>query len=94
MTRHEIGVNSVETFLDEQLDLTAHFKTGSIRHNVVTGVEAGRETSDPTRPTWTNVPTTSLLNPDPDQALSGNVGDHLHRSHHVADAPPRMCSTP
>ena len=33
------------------------------------GIEAGRETSDPTRPTWTNVPTTSLLNPDPDQAL-------------------------
>ena len=31
----------------------------------------GRETSDPTRPTWTNVPSTSLLNPNPDQPLSG-----------------------
>ncbi len=71
VTRHEIGVNSVESFLDEQLDLTAHLQTGFIRHDVVAGIEAGRETSDPTRPTWTNVPTTSLLNPDPSQAFSG-----------------------
>ena len=71
ITRHEIGVNSVETYLDEQLDLTAHFQTGFIRHDVVAGVEAGRETSDPTRPTWTNVPTTSLLDPESDQTLSG-----------------------
>lgn len=73
VTRHEIGVNSVESFLDEQLDMTAHFATGFIRHDVVTGIEAGRETSDPTRPTWTNVPTTNLLNPDPDQALTGSA---------------------
>ena len=71
VTRHEIGVNSVESFLDEQLDLTAHFETGFIRHDFVAGVEAGRETSDPTRPTWTNVPATGLLNPDPNQAFSG-----------------------
>jgi catecholate siderophore receptor len=73
VTRHEIGVNSVESFLDEQLDLTAHFQTGFIRHSVVSGIEAARETSDPTRPTWTNVPSTSLLNPNPDQAFSGNA---------------------
>jgi catecholate siderophore receptor len=73
VNRHEIGVNSVESFLDEQLDMTAHFETGLIQHNLVTGIEAGRETSSPTRPTWTNVATTSLLNPDPDQALSGNA---------------------
>jgi catecholate siderophore receptor len=71
ITRHEIGVNSVESFLDEQLDLTAHLQTGFIRHDIVAGIEAGRETSDPTRPTWTNVPTTSLLDPNPNQALSG-----------------------
>ena len=72
-TRHEIGVNSIESFLDEQFDLTAHFETGFIRHTVIAGVEAGRETSDPTRPTWTNVPTTSLLNPNPDQAFAGTA---------------------
>ncbi len=71
VTRHEIGVNSTETFLDNQADMLAHFDTGFIHHDVVTGVEAARETSDPTRPTWTNVPTTSLLNPNPYQALTG-----------------------
>jgi catecholate siderophore receptor len=73
ITRHEIGVNSLETFLDEQLDATIRFETGFLRHNLVTGIEGGRETSDPTRPTWTNVPTTSLLEPDPQQGLSGNL---------------------
>ncbi len=28
VTRHEIGVNSTETFLDDQLDVVAHFETG------------------------------------------------------------------
>jgi catecholate siderophore receptor len=69
--RHEIGVNSTETFLDEQLDVTAHFDTGLIHHAAVAGVEAGRETSDPTRPTWSQVAGTSLLNPDPSDSLGG-----------------------
>ena len=38
---------------------------------MVAGIEAGRETSDPVRPTWTNVPTTSLLDPNPYQPFSG-----------------------
>jgi catecholate siderophore receptor len=71
VTRHEIGVDSVESLLNEQLDMTAHFKTGFLQHEVIAGIEAGRETSNPTRPTWTNVPSTSLLNPDPSQLLSG-----------------------
>ncbi len=73
VNRHEIGVNSTETYLDEQLDMTARFQTGFIGHTLVSGVEAGRETSDPTRPTWTNVPTTSLLDPNPGQAFSGSA---------------------
>ena len=71
VNRHEIGVNSVETLLDEQLDLTAKFATGFLHHAFVAGVEAGKETSDPVRPTWTNVPTASLFNPNPYQAFSG-----------------------
>ena len=71
VNRHEIGVDSTETYLDDQLDVTAKVKTGFIQHAVVAGLEAGRETSDPARPTWTNVPTTGLLNPDPEQQLSG-----------------------
>jgi catecholate siderophore receptor len=73
VNRHQIGVNSTETYLDEQLDMTAHFGTGFIRHELVAGMEAGRETSNPTRPTWTGVPTTGLLDPDPDQAFSGDA---------------------
>jgi catecholate siderophore receptor len=71
VTRHEIGVDSVETYLDEQFDVQAYFETGSLRHTLVSGIELGRETSDPTRPTWTNVPSTSLLDPNPSQPFSG-----------------------
>ena len=71
VNRNEIAVDSVESFADEQFDVVASFKTGSIQHNVVTGIELSRETSDPTRPKYTNVPTTSLFDPDPDQAFAG-----------------------
>jgi catecholate siderophore receptor len=71
VNRKQIGVDSVESYLDEQLDGTANLRTGFIHHSLVAGVEAGRETSDPTRPTWTNVPSTSLLNPNPDQPFTG-----------------------
>src|SRR5262249_13982426 len=63
--------NSVEGLIDEQLDLSFNFKTGFLRHTLVTGAEATKETSEPTRPRWTNVPTTSLFNPDPYQPFSG-----------------------
>jgi catecholate siderophore receptor len=69
VTRHEIGVNSTETFLDDQLDLIANFKTGFLKHTLVTGVEGGREMSDPRRPTYT-APTTSLVDPNPLQSLN------------------------
>jgi catecholate siderophore receptor len=72
VTRHEIGVNSTETFLDDQFDVVGHFATGSLRHTFVAGVEAGRETSDPTRPNYT-APTTSLLNPNPNDSLNSGV---------------------
>jgi catecholate siderophore receptor len=79
VTRNEIGVNSTETFLDEQLDLTAHFETGLVKHTLVTGIEAGRETSDPFRPTYT-APLTSLLRPDPSQQLNLNptIASNVH----------------
>ena len=73
VTRHEIAADSVETFLDEQTDLTIRFQTGAVRHTFVTGVEADRETSDPSRPTYTNVPQTSLLDPNYEQAFAGTA---------------------
>ena len=71
VNRHEIGVNSTETFLDDQLDVTARFDTGFLHHTFVAGAEGGRETSDPTRPNYT-APPTSLLHPNPNDLLNPN----------------------
>ena len=73
VNRKQIGVDSTESLLDEQLDVSARFETAGIRHDVVAGIEAARETSNPERPNWTNVPGTSLLDPDPDQPFSGTA---------------------
>jgi catecholate siderophore receptor len=73
INRNQITVNSVETFLDEQLDVIGHFDWLGLRHSLVAGIEGGRETSDPTRLTWTGVPTTSLLSPNPYQPFAGSA---------------------
>ena len=73
VTRNQLANQSVESFLDDQLDVMMRFRTGSMEHSLITGVEAGRETSDPTRLAWSNVPTTSLLNPDPTQPFAGTA---------------------
>ena len=66
-----IAVTSEETFLQNQTDLTIRFDTGPLHHTVVTGIEAGRETSSPIRTTFTNVATTNLLNPFSGAAFLG-----------------------
>jgi catecholate siderophore receptor len=63
--------SGVESNLDDQLDLTAHFQTGFIAHTWVAGVEIARQTADIDRyrnpfdsdDNW--VPETPLLDPDP-----------------------------
>jgi catecholate siderophore receptor len=72
VTRHQIAVSSVESFLQNQLDATARIQTGAVQHTLVAGIELGRETSDPTRPAFTGVPGTSLLHPDEHQPFSGS----------------------
>ena len=71
VTRNQIAVDSGETFLENQTDVIFTFRTGFIRHKLVTGMEAGRETSDPIRFAWTGVPNTSLLHPDTGDAFTG-----------------------
>jgi catecholate siderophore receptor len=73
VNRNELTSNSIEDFLANQADLSIHAKTGFIEHSFVAGFEMDREDSDPIRPKYTNVPTTSLLNPDPTQAFSGTA---------------------
>jgi catecholate siderophore receptor len=69
--RGQINVDSTETFLQDQADLTAHFNTGGLSHALVAGLEAGRETSSPVRYTWSGVPTAPLFSPNPDDPLAG-----------------------
>ncbi len=73
INRNEITVDSVETYFAGQSDVTANFDTGLLRHSLAAGIELGRETSDPTRFRYSGVPSTSLLNPDPDQPFSGTA---------------------
>jgi catecholate siderophore receptor len=69
--RNELGGYSTETYLWDQLDLTAKFNTLSwIEHTLVSGIEGGRETSDPTRFGYGGVPGTSYLSPNENQNFS------------------------
>ncbi len=88
INRNQITVNSMESYLDDQFDVTASFATGRLQHTLVTGVEASREISDPTRPKYTNVPTTSLLDPDPTQGFSGTetISSIVHTTSNSAGA--------
>jgi catecholate siderophore receptor len=71
VTRNQIAVNSGESLLQEQFDATLRLRSGPVRHTIVAGVEAGRETSDPTRLAFTGVPDTSLLQPNEHEAFAG-----------------------
>lgn len=85
VNRNQITVDSTESFLWDQADVTANKTIFGVRHLAVAGVEGGRETSDPVRPTFNapqivngkvvsinTVPTTSLLHPDDNQTFSGS----------------------
>jgi catecholate siderophore receptor len=71
INRNQLVSNSVEAILANQTDLSVKFQTGRIRHTAVIGAELDREDSDPTRPRFTGVPTTTLLAPDYTQAFAG-----------------------
>ena len=65
------GGRSQETMLQNQMDLLADFHTGSIEHNLAAGWEVGPESSKPTYDNGLNIPATSLLSPNEDQAFAG-----------------------
>jgi catecholate siderophore receptor len=69
--RNQITVDSTETFLQNQFDVTSRFRTGAVSHALVTGLELSHETSDPIRTTFAGVPNTSLVTPNPQQAFAG-----------------------
>jgi catecholate siderophore receptor len=65
--------SGTQTNLTEQLDLTARFATGFVRHTLVAGIEAARQTNDldsynnPFNSNNNWIPETPLLDPDPNQ---------------------------
>jgi len=63
VSRNEFQGFSTDTFMQDQTDLTAHFATAGMTHALVTGIEFGRESSEPTYDTNVGVPTTNLANP-------------------------------
>jgi catecholate siderophore receptor len=76
VNRNQIQVKSVEGDLWDQTEVTAHFKTWSVRHDLVAGAEGGQEISNPIRTSYTinkinTVPDTTLLDPNEDQAFGG-----------------------
>jgi catecholate siderophore receptor len=73
VTRNQLYGTSLETFLQDQLDVTKKFNTAFIGHTLVTGLEFGRETSDPNRYGNSSFSLTSLVSPDPNVATGGNT---------------------
>jgi catecholate siderophore receptor len=73
VTRNQITTKSVESFYQNQFDGTARFATGAVEHVAVAGFEVGRESSEPTRTTYTGVPTTNLMFPSPGDTFAGSA---------------------
>ena len=84
VNRNQIATDSTETFMWDQADASLNGKAFGLRHTAVIGVEGGRETSSPVRPTFyapqivngkvvsiNTVPTTPLLDPNESQPFSG-----------------------
>jgi catecholate siderophore receptor len=59
------GRDTTEDILNNQTDFTARFETFSFKHTLVSGLEIGTEDFNATRFAFSNIPTTSLLDPNP-----------------------------
>lgn len=73
VTRTMRGGRSTESMIENQVDLTARFDTLGISHILVVGGQAGWQTSTPTIYSFSGVPATNLIHPDPDQPFAGTA---------------------
>jgi catecholate siderophore receptor len=74
VARNQLYGHSLETYLVNDLDATAHFTTGFLDHTLRSGVEVGRETSDPVRYTTIGpYSLTPLLDPNEHQVDNANT---------------------
>jgi catecholate siderophore receptor len=67
------GGASRETLFDDQLSLSLKFATGGIQHTLIAGGELGWQTGDPTVLSFSGVPSTNLITPDPNQPFAGTA---------------------
>jgi len=72
VNRNEFQGYSTDRFAQSQTDLTARFNTGKISHTLVSGIEIGQESPNPTFVTNTGLPTTNLANPERHQPFTVN----------------------
>ncbi len=74
VSRNQLYGTSLETFVQNQADVTAKFSTFSFNHTLVTGIELGEETSDPRRySTVGPFSTTPLVDPNFGQTFNANT---------------------
>jgi catecholate siderophore receptor len=76
VNRNQIQIQSDETDLWDQTELSARFKSFGIRNALVAGIEGGQETSNPIKTSYTfnkinSVPSTTLINPNQLQPFAG-----------------------
>jgi catecholate siderophore receptor len=71
VTRTVRGVQSTESFLEDQASLSGRVQLGDFTHKPVFGAAVGRQTSDPTTFGYSKVPGTNLISPDEDANFSG-----------------------
>ncbi|MBV8834877.1 MAG: TonB-dependent receptor, partial [Acidobacteriaceae bacterium] len=73
VTRTMQGLQSSETFLDSQTEALLKFDTWEVQHRAVIGLEVGRQTSAPSFFTYSNVPSTNLIDPNSDQPFTATT---------------------
>ena len=71
VSRTGIQRSQVDTSVLNTTEVVARFDTWRFKHTLVAGFDASRENSDVRRYTFTGVPNTELINPDPDASLAG-----------------------
>jgi catecholate siderophore receptor len=78
--RNQISARSNEGLLWDQMDFILREELLGMKHTIDIGAEGGRETSDPTRYTFTGVPLANLLRPNENLSFSGtsNVNTITH----------------
>jgi catecholate siderophore receptor len=72
-TRIMQGLRSSETFLDNQSEALLKFDAWEVQHWAVLGLEVGQQTSAPSFFAYRNVPSTNLINPDPDEPFTAAI---------------------